>query len=123
MNEIENDFIKLWIENNIVYGRYKPNTVVDLSAATKIVNDRLTLSNGRDYPTLSFIDDLKSVSKEARDFFSKGDGIKHMEKLALLTRSPISKMLGNFWLQISKPTVATRLFTSETDAINWLKEK
>ena len=123
MNQIENDFIKLWIENNIVYGRYKPNTVVDLSAAKIIVQDRLTLSNGKDYPSLSFIDDLKSVSKEARDFFSKGDGIKHMEKLALLTRSPISKMLGNFWLQISKPTVATRLFTNEGEAINWLREK
>jgi hypothetical protein len=122
MEQIENDFIRLWIENEIVYGKYKPNTVIDLIAAKKIVEDRLWLSKGKDYPSLSFIDDLKSVTKEARDFFSKGDGIKHMKNLALLTRSPISKMLGNFWLQISKPTVPTRLFTNEDDAIAWLKE-
>ena len=123
MEQIENDFIKLWIEEGIVYGKYKPNIIVDLKAAKKIAEDRITLSKGKDYPTLGYLDDLANVNKEARDFFSTGDGIRNMKKLALLTRSPISKMLGNFWLQISKPVLPSRLFTSEEDAIRWLKEE
>jgi hypothetical protein len=122
MQKIENDFIKLWVEDEVVYGEYKSNVVIDLDAAKKIVIDRIALSNGTDYPTLSYIDGLSSVTKEARDYFSKGDGIKHMKRLALITTSPISRIVGNFWMQISRPTVPTRLFSSEEDALNWLKE-
>jgi hypothetical protein len=122
MKQIENDFIRLWFDDGIVYGEYKPNVVIDLDAAKIIVADRISLSSGTDYPQLSYIDGLSSVTKEARDFFSKDDGIKHMKRLALITTSPISRIVGNFWLQISRPAVPTRLFASKEDAITWLRE-
>jgi hypothetical protein len=122
MQQIENEFIKLWFDGGVIYGAYKPNVVVDLEAAKRIAADRISLSNGTDYPQLSYIDGLSSVTKEARDYFSKNDGIKHMKRLALITTSPISRIVGNFWLQISRPTVPTRLFASEEEALNWLKE-
>jgi hypothetical protein len=122
MQEIENEFAKLWFEDGVVYGTYKPNVVIDLAAAKKIVIDRIALYKGTDYPTLSYIDGLSSVTKEARDYFSKDDGIKHMKRLALITTSPISRVVGNFWLQISRPTVPTRLFANEEEALKWLKE-
>jgi hypothetical protein len=122
MQQIENDFIKLWSDGGIIYGEYKPNVVIDLEAAKRIAADRISLSNGVDCPQLSYIDGLSSVTKEARDYFSKNDGIKHMKRLALITTSPISRIVGNFWLQISKPTVPTRLFANEDDALKWLKD-
>lgn len=122
MESIENEYVKFWIENGVMYGRYKPHVSIDLAAAKKISNDRISLANNTDYPFMGFLDGLSSASKEARDFFSHGDGIRHMKKLALLTNSPINKMVGNFFLAINKPAVPTRLFTSNEDALNWLKE-
>ena len=122
MERIENDFIKLWIDNGIMFGKYKPDVLIDIKAAKKVVEDRIRLAKGVDYPTLGFLDDLSNVTKEARDFFSHDDGVKNMKKLALLTGSPISKMFGNFFLKISKPTIPTRLFTRQEDALVWLKE-
>jgi hypothetical protein len=123
MEQIENDFIKLWLEGGIIYGRYKDNVIVDLAAAKKIAGDRITLSNGKDYPSISYIDGLNSIKKEARDFFSHDDGIKHMTKLALITTSPISRIAGNFFLSVSKPTVPTRMFSEKEDAVKWVKER
>jgi hypothetical protein len=122
MDRIENDFARFWIKNGIMYGEYKPNVLIDFEAAKKVASDRIFLSQNKPLPNLAFIGGLNTVTKEARDFFSKGDGTKCIKKLALITGSPISKMVGNFYLQISKPMNPTRLFTTEDDAVKWLKE-
>jgi hypothetical protein len=123
MESIENEYVTFWIEDGIMYGKYKPHVVIDLNAAMKVAEDRLKLANNKDYPFMGFLDGISSATKEARDFFSNGDGIKHMKKLALMTNSPISKMAGNFFLRISKPAVPTSLFTNKEDAIRWLKDE
>jgi hypothetical protein len=122
MEYVENDFVKFWMEDGVMYGEYKSDVVIDLEAARKIADDRIRLANGVSRPFLGYVDGMSSVTKEARDFFSKNDGVKHMKKLALITTSPVSRIVGNFWLQISRPTVPTRLFLSKEDALNWLKE-
>jgi hypothetical protein len=122
MESVENEFVKFWIEGDIMYGQYKPNITIDLDAAKKIAQDRLALAAGKDYPFMGYMEGVSSATKEARDFFSRGDGIKHMKKLALLTNSPISRMIGNFFLTISKPAVPTRLFKGKDDAMKWLRE-
>lgn len=120
MEKIENKFITLWIEDGIVCGLYTRGATIDLEAARRIVADRLALCAGKDYPSLTIANGIKSITKEARDYFSQGDGVRGMTRLAVLTESPISNMIGNFWLQINKPTVPTRLFTNREDAIAWL---
>lgn len=120
MEKTENAFITLWIENSIVYGQYTRGATIDLEAAKRIVADRLALCGGKEYPSLTIVNGIKSITKEARDYFSHGDGVKGMTRLAILTESPISNMIGNFWMQINKPTVPTRLFTNQADAITWL---
>jgi hypothetical protein len=123
MESIENQFVTLWIDNGVIFGQYKPDVVIDLEAAKSIARDRMRLSNNKDYPSLVYLTLLNTtVTKEARDFFSGGEGIKYMKKLALLTNSPISKMVGNFYLKINQPSIPTRLFTSKEDALKWLKE-
>lgn len=123
MEAIENDFVKLWIVDGVMYGQYKPNVTIDLDAAKQIARDRLKLSNDKDYPSLVLISQVNNVTKEARDYFSTGDGVKHMKKMALLTNSPIGRMVGNFYLTINKPTIPTKLFTSKEDALTWLKSE
>ena len=39
---------------------------------------------------------------------------------ALLTSSPVSKTIGNFFMGLNKPLSPTRLFTNSDKAIQWL---
>ena len=36
-------------------------------------------------------------------------------------RSPLTRAIGNFFLGLNKPLMPTRLFTSEEEALAWLK--
>jgi len=122
MKEIENEFVKFWLKDGIMFGEYKPNKVVTIDAAKRIADDRIQLSENKSLPNLVFISNLSSVTKEARDYFSKGPGMNCISKLALITTSPIGRVTGNFFLQINKPITATKLFTSVDEAVKWLKE-
>lgn len=116
----ENEYIKFWIEDGILFGEYEQNLNIDLHSAKQIVKDRITFCRGKDYPHVLLITGIKNTSKEARDYFST-EGIANMKSMALLTNSPISRTIGNFFLFFNKPKVPTKLFTSRDEAIEWSK--
>ncbi|MGQ0829315.1 MAG: DUF7793 family protein [Bacteroidota bacterium] len=45
-----------------------------------------------------------------------------MKALALLTRSPLSRMIANIYLTLKKPAYPTKVFSDETEARKWLKQ-
>ncbi len=115
-----NDYIKFWFEDNILFGEYKKDIEIDIKAAKKIVEDRVSFCNNRDYPHYIVITGIKSTSKEARDYLAL-EGVRSMSALALITESHVSRIIGNFFMVINKPAVPTKLFTNEQEAIRWLK--
>ncbi len=72
----------------------------------------LSLVDGRDIQT--------SVSKEARAYTAnvKRDG-KHIAE-ALLVNSTAQKLVGNFYINVNKPQIPTKIFSSEEKALEWL---
>ena len=78
MNNIDNnfsdsDYITYEIEGSFLIATYKEISV-DFEIAKQIVRQRLSFQNGNDYSSLADIRNIKSVSKEARDYFAKHDG-------------------------------------------------
>jgi hypothetical protein len=43
--------------------------------------------------------------------------------MAVLVGDPLSRMLGNFFLRVSRPAYPTRIFTDEAAARRWLAEE
>ena len=41
--------------------------------------------------------------------------------VALVVDTPVSRVLGNFYLGLSKPHIPSRLFNDEAEALDWLK--
>ncbi|MBT1703529.1 DUF7793 family protein [Chryseosolibacter indicus] len=119
---VENEYTKLWIEDGIMFGEYKEDVTIDLTAAQKVVSDRIKLCKNIAYPFLGTTQGLQNLSKEAREYFSTEEGTRFMKKLAIVTTSSIDKMVGNFFLKFNHPAVPTRLFTNQEDALKWLKE-
>ena len=74
------------------------------------------------FPLLVDVSKQKSVTREARQYYSSNEITNLITALAFIVESPISKVLANFFLGLNKPSYPTQLFTDETKAMNWLKE-
>jgi len=59
--------------------------------------------------------------KASRDFNGSPEVLKHCSAIAFHSPSLAQKILANFFIKMMRPSVPTRFFTTEEDAINWLK--
>lgn len=107
-------------EGSIVIGVYK-KVSIDIELARRIVRDRLELFNGKSYPSLADVRELKYVSKEARDYFAK-QGTEGITALAIVTGSYLTVVIANLFLTFSKPKMPTRAFKTKEQALKWLQQ-
>ena len=63
---------------------------------------------------------VSEISKEARDYFANERTASIQRATALLTNSPVSRVIGNFFMGLNKPKSPTMLFTDPQKAIRWL---
>lgn len=118
MKKFQHKYLTMWEEGEIVVGVYE-EVDIDLTIAKEIVEKRVqTFGQNR-----LFIIEAKgwiSLTKEARDYFSSEEGCAGIKKSALIVNSPITRMVGNFIVKISKPYAPTKTFTSHEKARKWL---
>ena len=60
------------------------------------------------------------IAKEARDYFANERTASIQRATALLVSSPVSKIIGNFFMGLNSPITPTRMFTDPHKAIKWL---
>jgi hypothetical protein len=113
---------RIWLAKDSI-GRYVaiPGAEVTLADAEEIHHAIVDLYHGDTHPLLVDIRDVKSASREARQYFAGGRDIETTTAVALLVRSPVSRVIGNFFLGLNKPQFPIRTFDSEADALAWLK--
>jgi len=119
---IDNEYNKIWIENDIMFAEYKPNTFVTLEMAKRQVKDRLELARGRAYPICGSIVNLEKVANDAREFLGTEKANQGVICFAIVTANPLQKMFGNFYLNFRKSKIPMRLFTNREDAIRWINQ-
>jgi hypothetical protein len=107
------------LDNGIIEGRPIPGWkgTGTLEHAKNDMKALGILSNGKLYPTLNYLPDL-AISKEARDYYSNHPPLAIAA--ALIVKSGIQRILGNFFLGMNKVKVPIRLFTNEQEAVEWL---
>ena len=118
----ENENIKIWKEEEVIYSLYKQNAIVTLDAAKEIVKQRLLFQNFEEFPFIAFLSqDVKIITPEARKYFAM-EGYEGISKMAIVTNSTMKAILANIYITIDKPVKPTKLFKSEEEALIWLKE-
>lgn len=112
-----------WLgDDGIIRTKVKPNAEVQLKEAkenSELINSFST--NGETFPLLIDSRSIRSISKEARDFFSMNNRASCIIAFAIIIDSPLSKIIGNFFMGLNKPRVPARLFNNEEEALIWLK--
>jgi len=100
----------------------KTNAVITLKDAQENTSAVNRISDNGCPPLLVDLREIKSINKDARDHFAMRDRKPGITAIAMLLKSPLSKVIGNFFLGINMPSVPTKLFTSEERAIEWLRK-
>lgn len=79
------------------------------------------IGNGRKLFHLTIYGDRTVPSKEARSFVTSDQGSCYKLAEAIVVGSLSQKMVFNFMINVERPNVRTKLFTSVQDAKDWLQ--
>lgn len=110
----------IWLDG-IVRARFHDGAEVTLADAQENVALTARLAGGRRLPVLVDLRHVRSQSGEARAYFAGPAATAVSLAVALVIASPLSRVLGNFYLGFNKPQTPTRLFTSPIEAEGWLR--
>ncbi|HYG37372.1 MAG TPA: hypothetical protein VD908_02080 [Cytophagales bacterium] len=119
---IKNEYIEMWIEDGVLFGRYFERAIIDIDSAIKVFEDREKISEGKSYPILADGRGVKYWTKAARDFQNGEKNCRLMKAGAGIIPGPIIGIIANFYLKIQKPIIPTRFFTSVEDGLKWLEQ-
>lgn len=106
--------------DGIARTKVKLNAEVSLEDAmenSKVVNGFYV---NEKFPLLIDARGIKSISREARSFFTTNGRETSTMAFGIIIDSAVSKVVGNFFLGINKPAVPTKLFLNEKAAVEWL---
>lgn len=90
-------------------------TEADAEAAMAEVN---TLCGESRHPMIVDMATTSDVSRGARAVFGRPC---QASRIALLGASPVDRVIANFFLGLNKLPCPTKFFTSEAEALSWLK--
>lgn len=98
---------------------WAPRVAMGLEDALAATDAMATLTGGRRSPLLVDTRDSGPQDRPARtEFARRGDLVS---AVALIVGTPLSRMMGNFFLAVSKPMAPTRLFDDEASGLAWLE--
>ena len=108
-------------ENNIIHADYDKFADITLQDAIREVNIALEIGKGEKVLSIINITNVKSIEHKARQYYSSPEAERAYKAVALIVNSPISKMLGNFFLGLNKPKMPVKLFDIKEKGLTWLK--
>ena len=112
---------RMWLRpDGIVQLVWGPGVAMGLEDAIAAIDAMTKLTGGQRSPLLVDVHDTGPQDRPARvEFVRRGDLVS---AVALVVATPLSRMMANFFLTVSKPMAPTRLFDDEASALAWLQE-
>lgn len=82
----------------------------------------LTMKLTNNTPALLLCDysNLKSQTKECRNYYASQEVASMTKACAIISSSVFGRMLANFYMGLNKPKSPTRFFANKNEAIVWL---
>src|ERR1700752_777651 len=121
----KNKYTFMKIEDGILYVKYTFNLEITLEIAKICVAERLKLCNGKNYPMLADVRNIKNTHSDARDYIAEGDGTKGITAGAFIVKNPFNKFIATIFINLSlikTPNLPAKLFTDEDEAKLWLQQ-
>ncbi len=111
----------MWFdENGILCSITKKHLPQTLEEAKESLEKYRRVNDGKKFCMLADITEATPASKEVREF-AAAELPKLIIALAMLSRSPLSRMIANLFFSLKPPSYPTKMFKNEKDAKAWLK--
>jgi hypothetical protein len=115
-----NPKFRIWLRpDGIVQLVWAPQTTVLIEDATAALEAMAQLTGGRRSPLLVDMHDTGSLDRPTRAELTRRSDLQ--SAVALIVGTPLTRMMANFFLSVSKPQFPTRLFDNEESAVPWLQ--
>ncbi len=115
---------KAWVEKeNIIHVEVFPKAEITLKDAKEGMEITDKLLGNRESLLLVEMGEIKSISREARQFYTKSSKNDTNNKaVALVITNPVATVIANFFIGLNRPDVPIRLFVDKNKAARWLKK-
>lgn len=119
---IETRTAEIWLDQDgIIHYKVLPGVEVTIDDTREYVKIQSGLTKNKKVLNLTDLREVKSITREARVYLSGEEAVRITAACALVIGSPVSKVIGNFFLGINKPHYPIKIFTIEEKAAEWLK--
>jgi hypothetical protein len=111
---------RMWLRpDGIVAMVFAPQVATDLAVARAAVEAMIQLTDGRRSPLLVDLHGSGPQDRSARSEFARRDDV--VSAVALVVDTPLTRLLGNFFMSVNRPPYPIRLFDDEAPGIAWLQ--
>lgn len=116
------DCVELFIRNGIVHVVYADGAEITLAIKKEMHRANLRITNGAKMPFLITNNGAFWISKEARDYARRIEPKQPFLAVAYFAPTLGIRLMADFYGKFYKPEVPYKVFSSESDALEWLKE-
>lgn len=121
-NALEVAMYWTWMgDDGICRTKTKPLADIHLKEAKENTGAVSSFYKGKKFPLLIDVRSIRSMELEARKHLSTNGRETSINSFAVIVKSPLSRVIGNFLMGLNKPEIPARLFDNEQEAIHWLK--
>jgi len=118
----ENEHIKTFIENGVLYMEYKQSEILTLEVVKEAITERLKIANNVVLPI--FVDFRKphGATKEAKVYLSSDKGVEGLSACAIIINSLMGMVAFNFYMEFERPPRPIKAFVHKEKALLWLNQ-
>jgi hypothetical protein len=98
----------------------KPGLILTLEIASQVLQVGLQIVDGPK-PTLVLMQEVQRVDRHARAFFASEEYLRLSCQTALVVGSPVSRVIGNFFVGLNRLKYPCRIFDDPQLAVAWLR--
>jgi hypothetical protein len=119
---LDTSLAHLEIIDGVLIVTYKHGISVNYEVAKQLIKMRLDFCENISYPVLIIDEGVLSMDKKARDLFSSKEGTVNIIASALVLSTVYSKVIGNFFIKVTRPHIPVKIFNDKILALEWLEQ-
>ncbi len=115
---------RFWVASDgFVRSQIRPGARFVLEDSVAAVHRLRMLAAALPAPVLVDARGISSATVEAQLYFTGPLASESVAVMAVLVGSPLSRVIVEFFMRLVRPRFATRAFTSEAEAVAWLRQR
>ncbi len=115
----EDEYTRIWIENDILFLEYKDGLDLTQKVAREVVNSRITFQKNREYAIFCDTSGIIKADFESLNYLAL-EGLLLIKAIAFYPKFPPNILLTKFFLETLRENIPAEIFETRNQAISFL---